>query len=128
MIEQFKSLSPVLQALSATCFTWFMTALGAGLVFVIKTVNRRFLNGMLGFAAGAMMFVVVEELIPESQSGNHPDIATIGTMLGFIMMMRKVSTRIFTLIIGGAGIMRAVAMSMLRAPPVSHLVEACSLV
>lgn len=40
-----------------------------------------------GFAAGAMMFVVVEELIPESQSGEHPDIATFGTMLGFVAMM-----------------------------------------
>lgn len=40
-----------------------------------------------GFAAGAMMFVVVEELIPESQRGEHPDIATIGTMIGFVVMM-----------------------------------------
>jgi ZIP family zinc transporter len=40
-----------------------------------------------GFAAGAMMFVIVEELIPESQHGEHPDIATLGTMLGFVAMM-----------------------------------------
>ncbi|MFH0888283.1 MAG: ZIP family metal transporter [Planctomycetota bacterium] len=40
-----------------------------------------------GFAAGAMMFVVVEELIPESQQGDHPDIATLGTMIGFVGMM-----------------------------------------
>ena len=33
------------------------------------------------------MFVVVEELIPESQSGDHPDIATLGTMVGFVGMM-----------------------------------------
>ncbi len=41
----------------------------------------------LAFAAGAMIYVVIEELIPESQSGRHSDIATIGTMLGFSVMM-----------------------------------------
>ncbi|MCK3658175.1 dihydroorotate dehydrogenase [Pasteurellaceae bacterium Pebbles2] len=41
----------------------------------------------LAFAAGAMIFVVVEELIPESQSGGNTDIATLGLMLGFVTMM-----------------------------------------
>lgn len=41
----------------------------------------------LSFAAGAMMFVVVEEAIPESQSGGHADIATFGAVLGFTVMM-----------------------------------------
>ena len=41
----------------------------------------------LSFAAGAMIFVVVEELIPESQSGNETDFSTIGAMLGFAAMM-----------------------------------------
>jgi len=41
----------------------------------------------LSFAAGAMIFVVVEEVIPESQSGNHADAATMGVMLGFTVMM-----------------------------------------
>jgi ZIP family zinc transporter len=41
----------------------------------------------LAFAAGAMIFVVVEEVIPESQSGGHGDIATIGTIVGFAVMM-----------------------------------------
>ncbi|MDP2887638.1 MAG: ZIP family metal transporter [Bacteroidota bacterium] len=41
----------------------------------------------LSFAAGAMIFVVVEELIPESQSGNETDFSTIGAMLGFATMM-----------------------------------------
>ena len=39
------------------------------------------------FAAGAMIFVVVEELIPESQTGNETDFSTIGAMLGFALMM-----------------------------------------
>lgn len=41
----------------------------------------------LSFAAGAMIFVVVEELIPESQSGNETDFSTIGAMIGFAVMM-----------------------------------------
>lgn len=42
---------------------------------------------LLSFAAGAMIYVVVEELIPESQSGFHSNIATVGVMLGFVVMM-----------------------------------------
>ncbi len=42
---------------------------------------------LLAFAAGAMMYVVVEELIPESQSGEHSNIGTIGVAIGFIIMM-----------------------------------------
>ena len=41
----------------------------------------------LAFAAGAMIYVVVEELIPESQSGDHSNIGTIGVAIGFIIMM-----------------------------------------
>ncbi len=55
MIEWFKSLHPVLQALMATCFTWFLTALGATLVFFFKKIERNILNSMLGFAAGVMI-------------------------------------------------------------------------
>ena len=42
---------------------------------------------LLGFAAGAMIYVVVEELIPESQSGHHSNIATVGVAIGFALMM-----------------------------------------
>lgn len=42
---------------------------------------------LLAFAAGAMIYVVVEELIPESQSGRHSNIATIGVAIGFVLMM-----------------------------------------
>ena len=41
----------------------------------------------LSFAAGAMIYVVVEELIPEAQMGEHTDIGTIGVSIGFIIMM-----------------------------------------
>ena len=42
---------------------------------------------LLSFAAGAMIYVVVEELIPEAQSGEHSNIATIGVAIGFVIMM-----------------------------------------
>jgi ZIP family zinc transporter len=45
----------VLQALIATLFTYGMTALGAGTVFFFKDINRKVLDGMLGFAAGVMI-------------------------------------------------------------------------
>lgn len=57
--------------------------LGAYLVLVINPI----LPYALSFAAGAMIFVVVEELIPESQTGNETDLSTIGALLGFVTMM-----------------------------------------
>src|SRR5215207_9241798 len=55
MIGAFAGLSPVVQALLATMFTWGMTALGASLVFGTKNVPRKLLDAMLGFAAGVMI-------------------------------------------------------------------------
>jgi len=57
--------------------------LGAYLVIMIKPL----LPYALSFAAGAMIFVVVEELIPESQTGNETDLSTIGAIIGFATMM-----------------------------------------
>ncbi|OPZ69498.1 MAG: zinc transporter ZupT [bacterium ADurb.Bin478] len=57
--------------------------LGAAAVLLIKPL----LPYALAFAAGAMIYVVVEELIPESQLEKNTHIATIGTMLGFALMM-----------------------------------------
>jgi zinc transporter ZupT len=55
MMDFFTHLSPVWQALIATTFTWLVTALGAATVFFFKQVNRKLLDGMLGFAAGVMI-------------------------------------------------------------------------
>lgn len=57
--------------------------LGAAFVLVARPV----LPYVLGFAAGAMIFVVVEEVVPESQQGGNTDLATMGAMLGFALMM-----------------------------------------
>jgi ZIP family zinc transporter len=54
-VEQIANLNPMIQALIATGFTWFVTALGAATVFLFKTVSRKVLDGMLGFAAGVMI-------------------------------------------------------------------------
>ncbi|OGO11776.1 MAG: dihydroorotate dehydrogenase [Chloroflexi bacterium RBG_13_68_17] len=55
MLEAIGQLHPIAQALLATCFTWGLTAVGAAVVFTTRTVNRRLLEGMLGFAAGVMV-------------------------------------------------------------------------
>ena len=51
----FESLNPIMAALIATLFTWGLTALGASLVFFVKTMNRTFLDLMLGFTGGVMV-------------------------------------------------------------------------
>jgi len=56
---------------------------GAAAVIVMQPI----LPYALAFAAGAMIFVVVEEVIPESQRAGHTDIATAAAMLGFLLMM-----------------------------------------
>lgn len=55
MFHWFLELNPVMQAFLATCFTWLVTALGAAMVFFFKDINRKMLDGMLGFAAGVMI-------------------------------------------------------------------------
>ena len=53
--EWFIGLSPVMQALLATTFTWLLTAAGASFVFFFKTMSRKWLDGMLGFTGGVMI-------------------------------------------------------------------------
>jgi ZIP family zinc transporter len=55
IISFFEKTDPVLGALYATLFTWGLTALGASLVFFIKSLNRALLDGMLGFTGGVMV-------------------------------------------------------------------------
>lgn len=55
LLTEFQGLSPILQALCATLFTWFLTALGAAFVFAARSPSRRTLDGMLGFASGVMI-------------------------------------------------------------------------
>lgn len=61
--------------------------LGAVITMLLAKQIMPILPYMLSFAAGAMIYVVVEELIPESQSGKHSNIATVGVAIGFALMM-----------------------------------------
>lgn len=55
ILHYFESTDPIWAALIATLFTWFLTALGASLVFFLKSMNRALLDGMLGFTGGVMV-------------------------------------------------------------------------
>ena len=61
--------------------------LGALATVLLTSLVEPVLPYILSFAAGAMIYVVVEELIPESQAGEHSNIGTIGVALGFALML-----------------------------------------
>ena len=56
-------------------------------VVLIAGFIQPFMPWMLAFAAGSMLYVVVEELIPEAHLGEHSHVGTIGVMAGFLVMM-----------------------------------------
>ncbi|MGH4036543.1 MAG: ZIP family metal transporter [Sphaerochaeta sp.] len=57
------------------------------LTIILASVFVRILPAMLAFAAGAMIYVIVEELVPEAQDGKHTDWATMAVATGFVIMM-----------------------------------------
>ncbi|MBO4816301.1 MAG: ZIP family metal transporter [Clostridia bacterium] len=61
--------------------------IGAAITILLTNLVVNILPYLLSFAAGAMIYVVVEELIPESQEGKHSNIGTIGFAIGFVIMM-----------------------------------------
>lgn len=61
--------------------------IAALLAIALTTGVKAILPYTLAFAAGAMIYVVVEELIPEANAGNHSNLATIGLAIGFVLMM-----------------------------------------
>ncbi|MBD5346646.1 MAG: ZIP family metal transporter [Bacteroides sp.] len=61
--------------------------IGAVLTILLASVVVPLLPYLLAFAAGAMMYVVVEELIPETQEGEHSNMGTLGFAFGFLLMM-----------------------------------------
>lgn len=92
MIDFFLQFGPVTQAFIATLFTWGMTAVGAALVLFTKTVNRKLMDSMLGFAAGVMIAASFWSLLAPGldmaeQLGHIPWLtAVIGFMGGGIFM------------------------------------------
>ncbi len=87
MVAWFKELSPVWQALVATCFTWFMTAAGAAVVFLARDLHRRTLDGMLGFAAGVMIAASYWSLLaPAIEMSEGMDIPSfVPALVGFLL-------------------------------------------
>lgn len=61
--------------------------IGAIITILLTNAVVPILPYLLSFAAGAMIYVVVEELIPEAHSGEHSNIGTIGVAIGFVIMM-----------------------------------------
>jgi zinc transporter, ZIP family len=88
MLESLLPHNPVLQALIATMFTWFVTALGAAMVFFFKTVRASLLNFMLGSAAGIMIAASFWSLLAPAiqMSGGNVLPSLIGFLLGGIFL------------------------------------------
>lgn len=90
--------NPILLALGATLFTWFVTALGSSMVFFFKTINRKVLNSMLGFAAGVMIAASFWSLLKPAiemaeENGSIPWVpAFIGFLSGgaFLFLIDKI--------------------------------------
>jgi len=61
--------------------------IAAFITIMLTSFITHILPYLLSFEAGAMIYVVVEELIPKSQSGEHSNIGTIGVAIGFVLMM-----------------------------------------
>src|SRR4030042_189094 len=97
MIEDFLDFNPVLLAFIATLFTWGVTAAGSAMVFFFKTIEKRILNSMLGFAAGVMIAASFWSLLMPaiemtSQSGGLSWLpALVGFLAGgaFLLMLDK---------------------------------------
>ncbi len=92
MVNFLLQYDPVTQALFATLFTWALTAAGAALVFIKRDINQKFLDSMLGFAAGVMIAASFWSLLaPGIEMAEQLDqipwlTATIGFMGGGIFM------------------------------------------
>ena len=86
-MDFFTELNPIVQALFATIFTWLLTAVGASFVFFMKTMSRRVLDLMLGFAAGVMIAASVWSLlIPAMDLAEADGIAPwLPALAGFLL-------------------------------------------
>jgi len=98
VIEIFEQQNPVIQALIATVFTWFVTALGAAVVFTTRSIGRKFLDFMLAFAGGVMIAASFWSLLSpaiamvEARGGRAWIPAAVGFMAGgvFIRIVDKI--------------------------------------
>lgn len=75
------------QAFTMGALSGVVEPIGAAVTILLARYIEPILPYFLSFAAGAMVYVVVEELIPESAEGDHSNIGTIGFAIGFVIMM-----------------------------------------
>lgn len=85
-MQELLNYNPVLLALVATLFTWFVTAAGSSMVFFFKSINKRVLNSMLGFAAGVMIAASFWSLLKPAIEMAEADgnIAWLPALVGFL--------------------------------------------
>ncbi len=69
------------------CLSGAVEPIAALITILLSQYIEPLLPYLLAFAAGAMLYVVVEELIPETAQGKHSDLGTLGFMIGFLVMM-----------------------------------------
>jgi len=92
MLTFFEQFNPIIQTLFGTGFTWFMTALGAAIVFFARNLDNRLNDGMLGFAAGVMIaasyWSLLAPAIEMSEGGTLPSWipATVGFLMGGVFL------------------------------------------
>src|SRR5690606_35994774 len=92
IVTYFESINPILAALYAGLFTWFLTALGASVVFLFKTMSQVALDGMLGFTGGVMVaasyFSLLAPAIAMSQGDGFAKVipAAVGFLIGALFL------------------------------------------
>ena len=87
IVSYFESIPPVLAALYATLFTWFLTAFGASFVFFFKNMSRAVLDGMLGFTGGVMVAASYWSLLAPAieMSDGEGFVKVIPAAVGFLL-------------------------------------------
>ena len=75
------------RAFAVGALSGIVEPIGGSLVLLLASVVTPIMPYLLAFAAGAMLYVVVEELVPEASDGPHSNLATIGFAIGFSLMM-----------------------------------------
>lgn len=83
LLSQNKILLGILGGL----FTSILNALGAASIFIFKKPSQKFLDIGLGFAAGVLIFVIANEIIPEIYKNRHERISSFSMILGLVIML-----------------------------------------
>ncbi len=88
IVHFFEGLSPVMQGFTGALFTWFLTALGAAVVFFMKDIRRAFMDTLLGFTAGVMLAASFWSLLnPAIEMAEHDwgaQLAWVPVGIGFL--------------------------------------------